>query len=169
MNILDYYSLLRKVEEDLKKQSEEIEKTFINADFCPKYVTLNDGEIEKNQIIFYQKVYGMIRAIISPEKKDIINIKNFTRLNSVSKKQNMILSKYFLNETTKNEKTGEDEEANILNLHNQMFYEYEDYIRKTDRAIEKTLDNYIGKNEDLNKSYLNDLNDLFNSWKGVTK
>lgn len=70
MNILDYYSLIREVEKDLEKQSKEIADAFINADFNPEYVSLNDGDIEENQLMFYQKIYGVIRTMISPQQQN---------------------------------------------------------------------------------------------------
>lgn len=172
MNILDYYSLLRYVEENLKGQSEEIANIFIKADFNPKYVSLNDGIIEKNQIVFYQKVYEIIRTMVSSEKNNIIDkINNFTRLNKVNKKQEEILSNYFSDDTIINDDTGKKEKNGdyILYLHDKILYEYEDFLDYEEEDIHTVLDEYVQKNSELNDRFKNNLNDLFASWKEVKK
>ena len=88
---MDYYSLLRKVEEDLRKQSNEVMDAFTEANFLPKYVSLSDGEIQENQLIICQEIYGIIHTMISPESDNKFAgiIKIYTTLQLFCKKNNV--------------------------------------------------------------------------------
>ncbi len=178
MNILDYYSLIREVEKDLEKQSKEIADAFINADFNPEYVSLNDGDIEENQLMFYQKIYGVIRTMISPQQQNRYTgmvkvyhkIKNIKKIDDLKEKQDEILSKYF-NKTIWNEEKGEEgkNENNILELHDCILYQYEEFSDYEEEDILSVLDQYIQKNIKINNEYLENLENLFELWEEIRK
>lgn len=80
------------------------------------------------------------------------------------------MSKYF-NKTIWNEEKGEEgkNENNILELHDCILYQYEEFSDYEEEDILSVLDQYIQKNIKINNEYLENLENLFELWEEIRK
>lgn len=172
MNILDYYSFLKEIEEDLKKQSKRIGETFLEEGISTEFISLHDGVIEENQVYFWQKLYNVVSFIILPKEKEKAGIvKNYLeekKMKKIRKKLNWIISHFFEEEKVWNEENEKEEKNNdyLLRMYDKFLCDYALLEDAEESDRDQVIEDFIDRNQKVAENFETNVKELFSLWEG---
>ncbi len=172
MNILDYYSFLKEIEEDLKNQSKRIGDIFLEEGISTEFVSLHDGVIEENQVLFWQKLYNVVSSIILPKEKEKVGIvKNYLeekKMKKIRKKLNWIISHFLEEEKVWNEEKEKEEKNNdyLLRMYDNFLCKYALLEDAEECYRDQAIELYIDNNQKVTENFETNVKELFSLWEG---